>query len=327
VSEVDIRQFDPDRAEFGVSDGAMLPPHASPTYYNHPLLKRPHWGWNVIGYLFAGGIAGGCGILAALTDESSEDAPLVRSASYLALGLAALSPALLISHLGRPERFHHMLRIVKLKSPMSVGVWALLTFSGAATASAAEQLARDSFLPRWVGGIFPRALTRPLLGLFGALMCGYTGVLLSATAIPVWAKGKRHIPAFSVCSGVAGACAMNAAALALSGGPERTIRKLERLELFASLAEATLLGDFKRHAGELGAPMFEGQRGAKLRNVTVIGGIAVPALLNALPLFNRWKTVATSLLTLAGAFVLRETLIEAGKSSADDPRAASRQPE
>jgi hypothetical protein len=34
-----------------------------------------------------------------------------------------------------------------------------------------------------------------------------------------------------------------------------------------------------------------------------------------------------SVCTLAGGYVLRETLIEGGKASADDPRAASRQPE
>jgi hypothetical protein len=35
----------------------------------------------------------------------------------------------------------------------------------------------------------------------------------------------------------------------------------------------------------------------------------------------------TSALALLGGYVLRETLIEAGKVSADDPRAASQQPE
>jgi formate-dependent nitrite reductase membrane component NrfD len=327
VSEVDIRRLSPDDAAFGVSDGAILPPHASATYYEQPLLKKPHWGWNVVTYLFAGGVAGGCGMLAAVTDEATEDAPLARNAIYIAFGLAAASPALLISHLGRPERFLHMLRVVKFKSPMSMGVWALVIFSNVATAAVAEQAARDSYLPSWLCIVFPRGLTRPLLGVVGSFMSGYTGVLISATAIPLWAKGKRHIPAISVCSGLAGACAANASALALTGGAEGTIRKLERLELVASLAEAALLADFRRHAGVLGAPMYEGARGAKLRNVTLICGIALPALLNVLPFHSRWKTLAASALTLAGGFVLRETLIEAGKTSADDPRAASRQPE
>jgi formate-dependent nitrite reductase membrane component NrfD len=327
VSELEMRRLDPDNATFGVSDGAVLPPHAEATYYDQPLLKKPHWGWSVIAYLSAGGTAGGCGMLAAVAGETSENAPLARNAIYLALGLAAISPALLISHLGRPERFLHMLRVVKFKSPMSMGVWGLVMFSNGAAAAAADQAASDGYLPRWLCTILPRGLTRPLLGVIGSFISGYTGVLISATAIPLWAKGKRHIPAISVCSGVAGACALNASVLALTNGSESTLRKLGRLELVAALAEAALLGDFKRHAGTLGAPMFEGARGAKLRNVTLICGMALPALLNVLPFQSRWKTLAASALTLAGGFVLRETLIEAGKTSADDPRAASRQPE
>ncbi len=325
--ELDLRKLSPDNAAFGAADGAMLPPHASPSYYEQPLLKGPHWGWNVIAYLFAGGIMGGCGMLAAVIDESGDDEPLARNATYVAFGLALACPALLISHLGRPERFLHMLRVVKFKSPMSLGVWALVGFSNVALAAVSEQGARDGFLPGWLCSLFPRGLTRPLLGVVGSFMSGYTGVLISATAVPVWAKGKRHIPAFSVCSGLAGACAVNAGILALTNGPETTIRKLERLELVASLAEAALLGDFKRHAGTLGAPMYDGSLGRRLRYVTGICGIALPSLLNALPVRNRWKTLLASALTLAGGYTLRYVLIESGKMSADDPRAASRQPE
>ena len=36
-----------------------------------------------------------------------------------------MSPALLISDLGRPERFLNMLRVFKVTSPMSVGSWVL----------------------------------------------------------------------------------------------------------------------------------------------------------------------------------------------------------
>src|SRR2546430_5491506 len=43
-----------------------------------------------------------------------------------------VSPALLISDLGRPERFLNMLRVFKVTSPMSVGSW-ILFVSGSAT--------------------------------------------------------------------------------------------------------------------------------------------------------------------------------------------------
>ena len=326
----EMRDLAPDSARFGVA-GVALPPRDSATYYEQPLLKKPHWEWEVIVYLFLGGIMGGSGILTALADESGEDAELARNARYVAFVLASTCPLVLIKHLGRPERFLYMLRIVKFKSVMSMGVWGLIAFSLPATAGATAQAARDGLLPkqlRWLRFVGPRALTNPLSALFGAFIAGYTGVLLSATAIPVWAKGKRHIPAMSACSGIAGACALNAALLELSGNPNPvTRRRLERLELVASLAEAAIILDFRRHAGAIANPMFASKHGRKMELATLLGGIVIPAVLGFLPFHAKWKTVLSSTLTLAGGYVLRETLIEAGKDSADDPRAASRQPE
>jgi formate-dependent nitrite reductase membrane component NrfD len=317
----------PNDSDRGASRGDGLPAHAPATYYEQPLLKKPHWEWSVITYLFLGGIMGGSGMLVMIADERPErEADLARSARYVAFALASACPLVLISHLGRPERFLNMLRIVKFKSVMSMGVWGLIAYSGPSTLAAAAQLSRDGVLPKWIDALEPRPLMKLLQGIIGAFMAGYTGVLISATAIPVWGKGKIFIPAFSVCSGFAGACALNAAVIALTGS-DRTRHKLERLELLASTAEFILLEAFRRHAGPLGEPMYGGVRGRKLRTFTEIGGIIVPALLGRLPFGGRTKTLLASALTLAGGYVLRETLIESGKDSADDPRAASRQPE
>ena len=317
----------PDAAYRGAGDGEPLPAHVSPTYYDRPLLKKPHWEWEVVTYLFLGGVMGGCGMLVAIADEDGEDRELVRNARYLAFGLAAACPALLVGHLGRPERFLHMLRIVKFKSVMSMGVWGLVLFSLPASAGAAAQAAEDGLMPDWLRHVALRPLVKPLQALLGAFITGYTGVLISSTAIPLWAKGKRYIPALCVCSGVAGGCAASAASLALTGGAEASFAKLERLETIAAFAELALLFGFERHAGELGAPMYRGERGAKLRTWTMGLGIVAPALLNAVPVHARWKTLLASALTLAGGYVFRETLIEAGKASAGDPKAAARQPE
>jgi formate-dependent nitrite reductase membrane component NrfD len=223
----------PSESDRGASRGDGLPAHASETYYEQPLLKKPHWEWEVITYLFLGGIMGGSGMLALLADDRPErEADLARSTRYVSFALAVACPAILITHLGRPERFFNMLRIVKFKSVMSMGVWGLVTFSAPVTLAAAGQLSRDGALPSWIGNVEPRGLTKLLMGLMGGFMAGYTGVLISATAIPLWATGKRFIPALSVCSGFAGACALNAAILAISG-TDRTRRKLERLELIA----------------------------------------------------------------------------------------------
>ena len=314
----ELRALSPDASGRGAASGNDALAPLPETYYNRPLLKKPHWEWEVIAYLFMGGVMGGAGIIAALTNDET-DPDLGRSTRYLAFALAATCPLVLIKHLGRPERFHHMLRIFKWRSAMSMGVWGLIAFSGPATLSALGQAARDGVLPRGLRHVAPRALMDPLMAVTGAFIGGYTGVLLSATAIPVWGIGKRHIPAFSLCSGVAGACAANALILALTGGSKQSIAKVERFELVASMAELTILTHFKRHAGDIGKPMFGGARGAKLTRVTEIGGIVIPALLGVFPLHARWKTALASALTLAGGYILRETLIEGGKNSSEDP--------
>lgn len=306
----------------------------SVTYFDQPVLKRPGWGWSVVTYLFLGGVMGASSMLAALVDRSaskSENA-LVRNANISALALATACPAVLISHLGRPERFLHMLRIFKLKSPMSMGVWGLVFFSGVATAGATREFALMGLLPRWMRHIAPPGA--PLLqALLGSFIAGYTGVLLSATAIPIWAKGKRHIPAVSVVSGIGSACALQSLLL-LRGENHEALDKLERFELASAAAEVLILFDFERHAGEYGTPMFAGDRGAQFRTVTIRYGLGIPLAVNALRLMfkprgtvGKLLTIATAALTLAGGYMLRQTLIESGKDSADDPRAGFAQPE
>lgn len=290
------------------------------SYYEQPVLKRPHWGWNVVTYLFLGGIMGGSSIIAALADTraSKSQRRLVRNANRTSLVLAVVCPLVLISHLGRPERFLHMLRILKLKSPMSLGVWGLVAFSGIATAS--------------VAGLAPPG-TPLVQAMLGSFIAGYTGVLISATAIPIWAKGKRHIPAVSVCSGVASASALQSLLL-VRDGDDAPLEKLERLELAASAAELLILLDFRRYAGEYGKPMYTGARGERFRALTLMAGLTVPLILNSGRVLvkvrgtlGRVLTVLSAGMTLLGGYILRETLIEAGKTSADDPRVAFAQPE
>ena len=299
-------------------------------YFGRPVLKRPQWGGEVIAYLFLGGVMGGCGMLAMLADRSRER-NLSLSAKVSAFALASVCPLILISHLGKPARFLHMLRVVKFKSPMSMGVWGLVAFSGVAAATATGELAKGGRLPRWLRIASPPGATL-LQGLLGAFITGYTGVLLSATAVPLWAKGKRHIPAACVCSGLGGACALNALLL-LRGKNRAAIERLERLELAASAAELLILLHFRKHAGDYGKPMFEGEIGRRFFNASILGGLALPIAINSISLLARPRgslakvlTLAAATLTLGGGAVFRQTLIEAGKKSADDPTAGLAQP-
>ncbi|HEX8806809.1 MAG TPA: NrfD/PsrC family molybdoenzyme membrane anchor subunit, partial [Candidatus Aquilonibacter sp.] len=243
----------------------------TPSYYDRPLLKVPHWdNWNVIMYLFTGGIMGGLGLIQLLADSSIEDeCRLKRTVRFAAFFLAAANPAILTTHLGRPERFLNMLRIIKYKSPMSLGVWGLVFYSGAAGANVLRELAESGSLPRWLRYFAPGIFT-PLQAMLGAFTAGYTGVLLSATANPFWSSGKRHIPAASVASGLSSACALSTLLSVLQGNNKVT-HKLERLEMVAGMSELAILTHFERHAGSYGTPFFTGARGQKLRTYTIKG--------------------------------------------------------
>lgn len=299
-------------------------------YFGRPVLKRPQWGGEVIAYLFLGGVMGGCGMIALLADRA-RDRKLAMTAKLSSFALAAVCPLILISHLGKPARFLNMLRIVKFKSPMSMGVWGLIAFSGVAGATAIGELATCGRLPRWLRIASPPGATL-LQSVLGAFITGYTGVLLSATAVPLWAKGKRHIPAACVCSGLGGACALNILLL-LRGENHETAEKLERLEIAASAAELLILLHFREHAGEYGKPMYEGALGKRFFNTSILGGLALPIAINTISLLARprgylAKSLAfvAGIFTLAGGAVFRQTLIEAGKISADDPKAGLAQP-
>src|SRR6266700_7351347 len=163
-----------------------------PTYYDHPVLKPPFWRWEIVWYFFLGGLAAGCYTVASVASffGSREDRAVVRTGYYLSLLALLPCPILLIRDLGRPERFLNMLRVFKVKSPMSMGVWGLLGFSLFSGVTAIIQAARDGLLGRWWLARMLAALPQKSVAVLGAalgtFLGGYTGVLLAATSVPLW---------------------------------------------------------------------------------------------------------------------------------------------
>ncbi len=165
----DLSLISPDASFRGAASGGDAPTQEA-GYYGAPVLKKPHWGRSVVTYLFLGGIMGGSAIIVAFADRNDEGGRRVaRNGRYLNLALALACPAVLISHLGRPERFLNMLRIVKFKSPMSLGVWGLVAYGKLAGFAAVAQAARDGLLPRWLRFLSPGRGPDVALALLGAI--------------------------------------------------------------------------------------------------------------------------------------------------------------
>ena len=178
-------------------------PVASPEtgYYGIHLLKEPQWTAEVPLYFFTGGAAGSAAVIAAVADWIGKDPELARGARLIAFGGALASSALLIKDLGKPERFLNMLRVFKIQSPMSVGAWTLAAFGGSSAASvfarAAERRFGNRFGTRVIGN-----LGQFFSALLGLPLHNYTGVLIGATAIPVWNKNIQTLPIHFGASGV-----------------------------------------------------------------------------------------------------------------------------
>jgi formate-dependent nitrite reductase membrane component NrfD len=295
-------------------------------YYGLPPIHKPHWGWEIVAYFFLGGLSGGSYVVASLAD-------LVGGAGgYLSFATLLPCPILLILDLGRPERFLHMLRVVKLRSPMSVGTWGLLAFSGFATLSALIQAAEDGLLGRAAPGRALAALPARSVGLAGSgagfFLGGYTGVLLAATAVPLWAKNATLMGPLFLTSALTNGGAAIALLLAATGdADERTLAPLERLELLALLAELGLLLTFERRLGPtIARPLTDGRYGLLYRGGVLGLGLGVPLALGAKRVLlggkpSRGTTALSAILTLAGGVLLRQLMVMAGKASADDPAA------
>ena len=183
--------------------------------------KAPHWEWLIVGYFFAGGLAGGCHALATIADLfGGRRHRAAANVGYLAtLPLLVIGGILLVVDLKRPERFWHMLfmserfpvPMFKWWSPMSIGSWALALFGACATVTFLGALADEGRLRAGWARAFrdgPVAKTAAVLGgVFGFFVAGYTGVLLAVTNRPVWSQTDGWGALF-VLSGISSAAAL-----------------------------------------------------------------------------------------------------------------------
>lgn len=303
------------------------------TYYDYPVLKEPFWGWEIIWYFFFGGLAAGCYVIASLAAlfGSRQDRATIRTGYYLSLLALLPCPVLLIKDLGRPERFLNMLRMFRVRSPMSLGVWGLLTFSAISGLTAVIQAARDGLLGAWWGARWLAHLPQRVLALPGALCAtflgGYTGVLLAATSIPLWSRSKL-LGGIFISSALSTSSALIGLILRLGRAPGKALHKLERLEWAALLLEILGLLAFLRTSGRAARPLVgtaTGEKGRTFWGMVFGSGLILPWLLQTFRLVGkrsrrRSNGLLISLLVLIGGYFLRKTIIEAGHTSSKDAR-------
>jgi hypothetical protein len=281
-------------------------------YYGLPLLKRPTWTWEVPAYLFVGGTAGAAALIGAAAKMSGYPT-LARDARWIAAAGGATSPPLLISDLGRPDRFLNMLRVFKVQSPMSVGAWTLVAFSTAsATAAFADVASR--LLPASTPVRTVRNASELMAASTGIAMSTYTGVLIGATSIPVWSANVRLLPIHFAASSLGSAASL----LEIAGHRHRG---LHWLALASAAVETAVAFDLERRTDRTSAPLREGESGALIRAGGILSG-PVPLVLRLLGGRSLGWRRAAGVCAVAGSLLGRFGWVRAGAASADDPDVA-----
>ena len=292
----------------------------------------PHWGWYVVLYLFLGGLSAGTYFIASLLlfAGDARDREAVRLGYLVSFPLLLVCFALLLLDLGVPLRFWHLLLaservpaiVFKPWSPISLGSWILAlfsVFSSAAFAWALVESGRLRWEPAARAAAWAASMPRPLLAwkavgmLFSFGLTGYTGVLVSATTIPVW-HNARLMGALFLASATSTSYALLMLLLLRRGGGRAgpTIAKLSRADTFSMLLELVLIVVLLLVLGRAARPLVSGGFGV-LFWVGVVGlGLLWPLVLHRKGVV-RWaeprRELIAAVCVLVGGLLLRFVVV------------------
>jgi Ni/Fe-hydrogenase subunit HybB-like protein len=276
-------------------------------YESRPVTKPPNWHGLVSLDMVLNNLSTGLFLVAAVGELLTPEAfrPLARWAYPLALLFLIGDLVCLVLDLGDPKRFHHMLRVWKPGSPMSLGTWVLSAYAGPVTL-----LAFMSLLPEGAGGAGLDALRIVLLVEGAVLAVGaaaYKGVLFSTTAQRGWEEARwmgGYLVNSALCLGAAEVLLLiSLAGAALEMMP--ALRLAARLLLLLNLVTIVLL------ALNVRAPLQAavGSGGiAVLAVLAIVAGVLLPIWLvgSSTPL---GLAVALGLM-LVGAGAVRHAIVQ-----------------
>jgi hypothetical protein len=153
-------------------------------YANREVTHPPNWHDLVVIDVGLNAATTGLFLVAAVGELARPDvfAPVAGWAYLLALVLLLADLACLVLDLGDPLRFHHMLRVFKPSSPMSLGTWCLTAYSLPLTGLAALAVLG------WGGPVRTALVVLAIPFAFGS--AAYKGVLFSTTAQPGWRDAR-----------------------------------------------------------------------------------------------------------------------------------------
>jgi len=290
-------------------------------------VQPPAWWWYILGYFFVAGLSGGSYTLATLLRfwGGERDQAIARIGFLVAFPLAVVCGILLTVDLGQPLRFWHMMinttpgnygLSFKYWSPISLGTWALLTYSALSFLSFLEALGAL----RSLSGAFGRLLNvvGSVLALF---IASYTGVVLSVSNQPVWSD-TWTLGALFLASALSGSAALLAWFAHSRPEAASTQRRLLQADGIFALLELLLIVVFFATLATAGTLNHE-LAGPWIIIWILVFASLVPPLMDlrhdrrvtsSFSARGRTFAASTAFIVLAGVFLMRLAIIFSAQS-------------
>ncbi len=311
-----------------------------PTAY-HKLVEHAHevWGWEIVAYLFLGGLVAGLMVLSAALELRSgkrSESPGLQWMPFVALGLISLGMLALFLDLHYKVHSFRFYLALKPASPMSWGAWILLVIYPVGlllglgslteptrrrvTTWVSAKATRLAGVLRWAFEVADRR-RRGLLWTSIAVGAGlgiYTGLLLGTMVARIQWNSAVLGPLF-LSSGLSTGAAF---LLLFKLGPDEQ-HALVRWDVLAIVAElffiALMLIGFaggNEAAQMAGHNLMGGKWTAPFWVLVVMVGLLAPLLLEIVEIRRRLSlTRLTPALVLVGGVALRAILLASGQES------------
>jgi hypothetical protein len=280
-------------------------------YSTREVTKTPAWHGLVAWDLLFNNLTTGLFLVTAVGELAMPGllVPVAKVAYPLALVFLLTDLMLLVLDLGDPLRFHHMLRVFKPSSPMSLGTWSLTVYSLPLTlivaieaAQALNLLPTGSIVLEWVR---KSAVVVGFLPAFGSL--AYKGVLFSTSSQPGW-KDARWLGGFLANSALMLGSAEMLAISVLTGHPQAAaaLRSVVMLLLLLNVIPAGLLLSESRKTL---SRLHHDRRVYLALALTFVGGTLLPLILLLVGDRAPWLLGTVSLILL-GNLAIRFLIIK-----------------
>lgn len=223
-------------------------------------------------------------------------------AMTVALVIVLFDLCLLVADLGDPWRFIHSLRVMRLCSPLSIGVWGLVSFSAFLGAGVILQ-----WISLAVGSVFFLDMLAKLftvMASFGAIVviC-YKGVVFSCSSQP-GVRQARWLTAFMITDALLMGMALYLFIALCSGAGRETLAIILPL-IFLLVARCTTFALLWQEVKPRAVKVYKGENRTIGWAVFMVGGL-LPLLL---PLCGMWGLVLAIFLIMACGIFERAWII------------------